>query len=37
MMLSVLGLLMIGGSCKGWADKYVTFPRLANLIVSLRH
>lgn len=37
MILSALGLMMIGGSCKGWADKYISFPRLAGLIVSLRY
>lgn len=36
-MLLSIGLLMVGGACKGWADKYLTFPRIAGLIVSLKH
>lgn len=35
-MLSTLGLLMIGGACKGWVDKYINFQRIAILIISLR-
>lgn len=37
MILSALGLMMIGGSCKSWTDKYITFSRIANLIASLRY
>lgn len=36
-MLSTIGLLMIGGACKGWADRYLTRPRIASIFVSLRH
>lgn len=36
-MLLTVGLLMVGGACKGWADNYLTYPRIASLIVSVKH
>lgn len=33
-MLFIVGLLMIGGACKGWADKYIMVSRVASSSIN---